>query len=119
MSHTLTVETKFLDARAVENAAREMSCEIVRGEIALFDGTKIQGIGVKLPGWYYPVAINLQTGEAKYDNYNGKWGNQEHLNRFTQLYAVHKTELFAKSRGWIATRKTQPNGSIKLQLVGC
>ena len=118
MSHTLTVKAKFLDPHAAEMAAREMGCEFLRGEIKLFDGTKVNGVGVKLPGWKYPVAINTATGEAKYDNYNGRWGEQSQLDKFTQLYATNKLTIEAKRKGWLVQRKTLANGSHELQFTG-
>lgn len=118
MSHTLTVKAKFLDPKAVEATAKEMNCEFLRGEIKLFDGTKVNGLGVKLPGWRYAVAIDTATGEAKYDNYKGAWGHQSHLDKFTQLYATNKLTLEARRKGWMVQRKTQPSGNIELQITG-
>jgi len=28
---------------------------------------------VKLPDWKYPVVFDTNSGEAKFDNYGGRW----------------------------------------------
>lgn len=120
MSHTATIDTKFFDEAAIEAAAREMSAEIVRGKLRLFDGATVEnGLGVKLDGWAFPVIIDTKTGEARYDNYNGAWGDVKHLNKFKQLYAAHKTVIECKKKGWLATRTVKADGTIKLQITNC
>ncbi|MEI8289557.1 MAG: DUF1257 domain-containing protein [Verrucomicrobiota bacterium] len=120
MSHTATIDTKFFDEAACVAAAEEMKAEIVRGKLQLFDGVKVEnGFGVKLEGWNYPVIIDTKTGEAKYDNFNGRWGDVSHLNKFKQLYAAHKTVMECKKKGWLATRTVKADGTIKLQITNC
>ena len=34
------------------------------------------GLLVRLPGWTYPVVIDPQTGEVRYDNFEGRWKEQ-------------------------------------------
>lgn len=118
MSHTLTVKSKFLDPAAVEAAAREMGIQITRGTVQLYASKHENCLGLTLPGWRFPVAVDTKTGEAHFDNYGGKWGEQSQLDRFTQLYATHKATLFARSKGLMVQRTVQSNGNIKLQLTG-
>lgn len=118
MSHTLKVKTKFTDLAIAEATARELHCEIVRGNVKLFDGTTVNGIGVKLPGWRYPVAIDGKTGDASFDNYGGSWGKTCELDKFTQLYAVNKTTAEARRKGWMVSRTVQSNGTVKLNITG-
>jgi len=120
MSHTVKIDTKFLDEQAAIAAANEMGAEIVRGKLHLYqkDSTVENGFGVKLPGWRYPVIIDFQTGEAQYDDFKGRWGDTVHLEKFKQLYATHKATIEFKKKGWLVSRTLAPNGSIKLQVTG-
>ena len=52
----------------------------------------------ELPGWQYPAVIDTQSGVVRYDNYEGHWGDQQHLDRFLQLYAVEKAKLEARKK---------------------
>lgn len=38
-----------------------------------------------------PVVCQLQTGELHYDNFGGRWGQQQELDQFLQAYAVEKS----------------------------
>ena len=38
--------------------------------------------------------------------------------KLMQLYGVHKAMREAKKKGYLATRKTLPNGAIKLTIGG-
>jgi len=121
MSHTLEVKTRFIDPAAIAATCREMGLPTMNAQpeaITLYDGTTVTGYRVSLPGWSYPVAIDAKTGAAKYDNYNGSWGKQQHLDRFTQLYAANKATLTAQKQGLRVTRHTLPNGSLKLVVSG-
>ena len=63
------------------------------------DGGEATGLLIKLPDWVYPLVVNTTTGQAAFDNYQGAWGRQEHLDRFMQMYAIEKTKLeLEKSR---------------------
>ena len=42
------------------------------------------------------------------------WGDQQHLNRFLQMYAVEKCRLEARKAGHNLTEQTLPDGSIKV-----
>ena len=52
---------------------------------------------MQLPQWTFPIVCNTSTGELKYDNYGGRWGQQCHLDQFLQAYAVEKARLEARS----------------------
>ena len=52
----------------------------VKGRAQLFSG-EATGLIVKLRDWKYPVVFDTTTGEAKYDNYNGRWGKQQQLDQ--------------------------------------
>jgi hypothetical protein len=51
-----------------------------------------------------------------YDNFEGRWGNNEELQRFLQAYTVEKTRLEARKKGYIVSEEQLQDGSIRLQL---
>ena len=117
MSHIVTVHTKCHDPAAVASACQRLGLAApVQGTTQLFSG-EATGLMVRLPGWEYPVVIDPLTGTIRYDNFNGVWGDQAHLNRFLQSYAVEKTKLEARKRGHTITEQPLQDGSIRLQLV--
>ena len=83
------------------------------GTTKLFSGNAT-GLIVKLPDWKYPVVFNATTGEAKFDNYNGRWGDQARLDEFLQSYAVEKAKIEARKKGHSCTEQQLADGSIKL-----
>src|ERR1700693_6007514 len=100
MSHVVTVKTKVRDPAAISAACRRLNLAApVQGTAHLFSGNA-SGLIVHLPGWQYPVVIDHATGELRYDNFNGTWGNQQHLDRFLQIYAVEKAKLEARAKGY-------------------
>ena len=60
------------------------------------------------------MVFNTSTGEAKYDNYNGRWGDQKQLDHFLQIYAVEATKIQARKQGHSVTEQQLADGSIKL-----
>ena len=54
---------------------------------------------------------------GRFDNYNGSWGPQEHLDRFLQMYAVEKAGLEARKKGYSVSEQSLEDGSIRLQIV--
>ena len=60
-----------------------------------------------------------KTGKApqaklKFDNYGGAWGDQKELDRFLQAYAIEKTRIEARKKGYTVTEQSLKDGSIKL-----
>jgi hypothetical protein len=116
MSHIVTITTEVRDAAAVRTACQRLNLpEPVQGEVELFSG-KASGLAVKLPDWQYPVVCNVTTGTVRYDNFNGRWGNQEHLDALLQAYAVEKAKIESRLRGHSVTEQTLADGSIKLTI---
>jgi hypothetical protein len=117
LSHIVSIQTKVHDPAAVAAACQRLGLAApVQGTTQLFSG-EATGLMVRLPGWEYPVVIDTLTGTVRYDNFNGHWGDQAHLNRFLQAYAVEKTKLEACKRGHTVTEQALQDGSIRLQLV--
>jgi hypothetical protein len=69
---------------------------------------------VQLPGWRYPLVCDLKTGQLQYDNYQGYWGEQKHLDAFLQGYAVEKAKLEARKKGHSVSETRLEDGSIRL-----
>jgi len=116
MSHIVTVRSQIKDFAAVEAACRRLGiAQPTHGKATLYSG-QVEGLIVSLPGWTYPVVINTTTGEVKYDNYEGAWGEQRHLDAFLQMYSVEKAKLEARAQGYTVSEQTLQNGSIRLQI---
>lgn len=117
MSHIVSIQTKVHDPAAIAAACRRLNLEApVQGTAQLFSGEAI-GLLLKLPGWEYPAVIDTTTGTVKYDNFEGHWGDQAHLDKFLQLYAVEKAKLEARRRGHSVNEQVLQDGSIKLQII--
>jgi hypothetical protein len=118
MSHIVTVQTKIHDPVAVAAACQHLGLtQPIHGKAELFSG-EATGLLLQLPGWEYPAVIDTTSGVIQYDNYNGAWGDQAHLDRFLQRYAVEKTRLEASKLGHRITEELLQDGSIKLQVIG-
>ena len=74
------------------------------------------GLLVRLPGWLYPVVVDTADGQVRFDNYDGRWGRQEDLDRFLQAYAVEKATAEARKRGHSVTEQALADGSVKLTI---
>jgi hypothetical protein len=117
MSHIVSIQTKVRDPAAVAAACQRMNLPPpTQGTAKLFSG-QASGLLVQLPGWQYPAVIDTQTGEVQFDNFEGHWGDQAHLHRFLQMYAVEKAKLEARKKGYSVTEQAVSDGSIKLQII--
>lgn len=99
MSHIVTIKTEVRDAAAVRAACQRLGLPATtEGTTQLFSG-EATGLAVQLPGWQYPVVADLATGQLRYDNFGGRWGDQQHLDRFLQAYAVERARAEARRKG--------------------
>ena len=115
MSHVVEIKTEVKDA-AARSACQRLKLEPPsHGATRLFSG-EATGLIVKLPNWQYPVVFDTNSGQAKYDNYNGRWGDRQQLDRFLQAYAVEKTKIEARRKGHAVTEQQLADGSIKLTI---
>jgi hypothetical protein len=116
MSHIVTIKTEVRDTSAVRAACHRLSlAEPILGKAKLFSG-EVEGLAVNLPEWYYPLVCDLASGQLHYDNFNGRWGDRRHLDRFLQAYAVEKAKLEARRNGHSVTEQPLSDGSIKLTI---
>jgi hypothetical protein len=116
LSHTVEIRTEVRDATAVTAACDRLRLpQPAQGTHRLFSG-EIAGLGVQLPEWRYPAVCQLETGEIRFDNCGGRWGEQQHLDRFLQAYAVEKAKIEARRRGNTCTEQQLADGSVKLTI---
>ena len=114
VSHIVEIQTEVRDEAAVRAACQRLRLpEPVHGSHRLFSA-EVTGLGVNLPDWRYPAVCQLDTGEIRYDNYGGRWGEQQHLDRFVQMYAVEKAKAEARRWGNTCTEQRLADCSIKL-----
>ena len=98
MSHLVSIQTQIRDPAAVALACQRLGLPAPQqGTAELYSG-KATGLIVRLPEWEYPVVIDTLSGHARYDNYEGHWGEQRDLDRFLQMYAVERAKLEARKR---------------------
>jgi hypothetical protein len=114
MSHIVTIKTRVKDPAALAEACRRLGlAEPVSGTANLYSSAAT-GLVVQLPGWTYPVVFDAASGEARYDNFGGSWGEQKELDRLLQAYAIEKVRIEARRSGHAVTEQPLPNGSVKL-----
>lgn len=120
MSHTMTVKTHFTDEATVAAVCKEMkiAAPLAHGKHQLYGRNTAEGIAVMLPGWHRPIVINCKDGTLAQDDMDGKSGVQlESLNKFRQLYAVHRATQVAQRQGQQVQRVIGANGSIQLRIA--
>lgn len=116
MSHIVEIKTEVRDAVAARAACERMKLEPpTEGTARLFSG-EVTGLIVKLPGWKYPAVFDTQTGQAKFDTFGGRWGDQAQLEKFLQQYAVEKTKIESRKAGHTCTEQQLADGSVKLSI---
>ena len=117
MSYIVAIKTQVRDVNALRAACQRRRLEPpIHGSNRLFTST-VEGWAVNLPDWRYPVVCQTETGDVKFDNYNGRWGDQQHLDGLLQSYAVEKTKIEARKAGHSVTEQALQDGSIKLTVA--
>lgn len=114
MSHIVQIHTQVRDEAAIAAACRRLGlAPPIQQTAKLFTSTET-GLTVRLPGWTYPVVFDVASGGVKFDNFNGRWGKQQELDRFLQAYACERAKIEARKKGHTVSEQTLPDGSIKL-----
>jgi len=73
MSHIVTISTRVREAAAIGAACRRLNlAEPTLGTAELYSG-KAEGLLLQLADWTYPAVIDAQTGEIRFDNFEGRW----------------------------------------------
>ena len=114
MSHIVEIKTEVRDEAAVKAACVRLQIPTPEHKTCRLFSATATGLCVQLPNWSYPVVCNLQTGQLQYDNFNGHWGEQAHLNKFLQGYAVEKAKIEARKKGHMVSETSLQDGSIKV-----
>jgi hypothetical protein len=73
MSHIVSIQTRVHDPVAVAAACQRLGLPAPTQGVAQLYSGEVNGLIVQLPGWQYPVAIDLLTGTARYDHFEGRW----------------------------------------------
>ncbi len=116
MSHIVQIRTEVRDAAALRAACQRLGLvEPVAGTTQLFSG-EAKGLAVRLPDWMYPVVCDTASGQIRYDNFGGRWGEQKQLDRLLQAYACEKAKIEARRQGHSVTEQSLADGSIKLTI---
>ena len=116
LSHIVQITTEVKSEAAVQAACRRLHLTpAIHGTFELYDSTET-GLGVELPKWRYPVVANLETGNLRFDNYGGRWGDQEYLDQFLQRYTVEAATIAARKEGHSVAEQRIEDGSIKLTI---
>lgn len=116
MSHIVTIQTQIRDPVAVRAACNRLRLDPpINGKHQLFSES-IGGLGVQLRDWKYPLVCQTESGELRYDNFNGRWGHPDRLNEFVQSYAIENTKLVARRQGRSVTEQPLADGSVKLTI---
>lgn len=117
MSHIASVKVKIKDMQALEAVCRELSipAEIKTQQVSMYSGQIAAVATLRLPGWTYPVVVQAD-GSVKYDNYGGRWGKQDQLNRVLRRYSERVAVSQARRMGMTVRRHEQNDGSVVLRL---
>ena len=117
MSHIVTIKTQVRDPIAIQSACERLKLPVaVHGTAQLFT-KQATGWQVKLPDWLYPVVCDTDCGEVKFDNFNGKWGDQSHLDGFLQAYAVERAKIEARKQGHSVSEHQLADGAICVRIA--
>ncbi len=117
MSHVVTISTKVRDPAAVTAACVRLGLPAPEHGTAKLYAGEATGLLVQLPGWAYPAVVDPASGEVRYDNYEGRWGERAHIDKFLQAYALEKAKLEARKHGYAVTEQPLPDGSIRLHIA--
>ncbi len=116
MSHIVTIKTEVRDLAAITAACRRLAIDApIEGTAQLYSGP-MSGLLVRLPDWLYPVVIDTASGSVRYDNYGGAWGDEKHLHRFLQMYAVERARAEARKKNYVTTEQSLADGSILVEI---
>jgi hypothetical protein len=116
MSHTVTAKVKYTYPTAGQESALtktvlKMGGKVIgEGKHRLYGGEET-GFGFSLPGWRYPLVLK-PTGELKYDDFRGSWGDTKDLQKMQSLYGVEAARSAAEQLGWLT--QEQPNGTLQV-----
>jgi hypothetical protein len=116
MSHIVQIKTQVKSEVAIQAACRKLHLPpATHGTFELYSET-VSGLGIELPKWRYAVVADLESGNLKFDNYEGEWGDQEYLDQFLQRYTVEAATIAARKQGHSVQEQKLDDGSVKLSI---
>lgn len=115
MSHITTVTTEIRNLACLKRVCERLGLEHSEGEHQLYAGSRT-GLGVKLKDWIYPVVCDTATGKVHSDNFNGRWGDQQHFDRLVNEYQQQAMMETAQQLGHEYTSQ-EVDGGIEFQIV--
>ena len=116
MSHTVQIETQVKDLAGVRAACTRLQLKQPEQSTFKLFGNEAKGWAVQLPDWTFPIVCDVSSGDIKFDNFEGRWGDQKELDSFLQAYAVEKARIEARRKGHTVTERKLDNGAIKLTI---
>ena len=121
MSHVVEVElqVKFTDRKTLDAACKRLSLAAPEHKLVQLYSEKVEGLAVELPGWRYPIVVDLEKEKVKYDNFNGRWGQIEELTKLEQAYQAEYILKTARNSCMFSSIEEIPqtDGSILLNLM--
>jgi len=124
MSHFTEIKTQIKDIEALRAACQELGLPLLQNADARgYYENQIKGDYVVQLKGPYDIALNKQP-DGTFGLTADLW--QGHVERevgqkygtLLQLYGVHKATMEARKKGLSVLRRHQPNGAIKLVLMG-
>jgi len=114
LSHVVRIETQVRDRHAVERACDRLGLAApIEGEAKVYATFK-KGLLVHFQDWEFPIVCDLATGQVEYDNFQGNWGDPKRLDQFLQQYAIAKSTIEARKRGYSVIEQPLTGGSVRL-----
>ena len=96
------------DAAAIAAACQRLGLPApVTGTMRLFSG-EVTGLAVQLPDWMYPVVCDSSSGQLRFDNYSGRWGDPKHLDRFRKPMRSKPPRPPGDGRGTLSANSSYP-----------
>jgi hypothetical protein len=117
VSHIVTIKTELRCLDSIQAACKRLNIQNPEFKLHKLFTKQVEGYGIKLPGWIYPVVVQPETGSVQFDNYGGKWGRQEELDLFLQAYAVEKAKLEVRRKGHAVFEQPLSDGAVKLTIL--
>ena len=117
MSHIVEIETQVTDPVAIRASCVRLTLPMPEQRTVRFFSTEKTGLAVQLPEWNYPVVCDVGSGRIEFDNFGGRWGRQQELDRFLQGYSIEKSKIEARRLGHSVFEQPLPDGSVKLTVT--
>ncbi|HRF00050.1 MAG TPA: DUF1257 domain-containing protein [Pirellulaceae bacterium] len=117
MSHIVTVQVRVRSAEVLGAACRRLGIgPPISGRHPLY-AEVVEGLGVSLPNFRYPVVFRIRTGQVVFDDFEGRWGDRRQLDRLLQSYAIEQATSTARRQGYAVVEQARPDGSVRLELI--